>query len=101
MDARASQPVAKSVSEEWHWDSMEREEEEGGGSKEGAEKNRLLQKGSPRSLLSLEIIIAPLTVARLRPFSTVSLSLPVSFASTLVPRSHPPVALQNVDFILR
>lgn len=43
----------------------------------GTQKNRLQQKGSPRSLLSLEIIIAPLTVARLVRFSALLFS-PVS-----------------------
>lgn len=55
------------------------------------EKNRLQQKGSPRSLLSLEIIIAPLTVPRLVPPSLSLFHLSFSVSSTFRPsRSNVP-----------
>lgn len=97
MDARASEPVAKSASMR----RVARVCMEGGrrrarGWKGVGEKNRLQEKGSPRSLLSLEIIIAPLTMPRLVPFSfslSLSLFLHLSFSvsSTFRPtRSNVP-----------
>ena len=80
MDARASEPVAKSASVR----RVARVCMEGGrrrarGWKGVGEKNRLQREGkSSVSPLSLEIIIAPLTVPRLVPSSSLSLSLSLS-----------------------
>lgn len=87
--------VAKSASKEMRGPSgwVERE-----GWKGETEKNRLQQKGSPRSLLSLEIIIAPLTVARLVRFSAFLFS---SVSSCLVRSFSLSLQLQDAGFILR
>lgn len=70
---------------------------ESGGWK-GAEKNRLQQKGSPRSLLSLEIIIVPLTVARLVRFSVSLFPVSSTFRSPSLSPSLSPFYRSLISF---